>query len=319
VRDINVFKHIDWALVLLYFALVFMGWINIYAAVYNEEHTSIFDFSQSYGKQLIWIIAAVILAFTILMIEVKFFTTFAYIIYAATILLLVSVLFIGAVKGGSKSWFEIGSFGLQPAEFAKFAAALALAKYLSTSNTNIKKLKTKVIAGLILAIPAGLILLQNDTGSAIVYLAFIIVLYREGLSGNIFLFGIWFALLFLLTLLFDKFIIIGGLGALAIIVSIILRKRKKYIFYVLFFAALSAGSAYSVDYVFEKVLEPHQKTRINVLLGKETDKQGAGYNVNQSKIAIGSGGWTGKGYLKGTQTKYQIRIYYQISLRDKEL
>lgn len=283
-----------------------MGWFNIYAAIYSEDHSSIFDISQSYGRQMIWIIAAVLMAFVILMVEVRFFSTFAFLIYALTIFLLILVLFIGAVKGGSKSWFQIGDFGLQPAEFAKFATALALAKYFDTSNLNLKRFKTKIITLVILAIPAGLILLQNDTGSAIVYLAFILVIYREGMSGNIILLGILGAVLFLLPLLFDKFLIIGGLGGLSLLIIFIMRRRKKIIFLVIVGAILSSGFVYSVDYVFENILEPHQKTRINVLLGKETDLRGAGYNVHQSKIAIGSGGITGKGFLKGTQTKFDF-------------
>lgn len=305
-KQINVFQHIDKTLILLFILLVLMGWFNIYAAVYNEEHKSIFDFSQNYGKQLVWIIAAVFIAIAILSIEIKFFSVFAYLIYFSAILLLLFVLFMGAVKGGSKSWFQIGSVGLQPSEFAKFATILALSKYLSDSTRTIKRLKTRIVSILILAIPMGFILLQNDTGSAIVFLSLIIVLYREGLSGNIFIIGIWFGLLFIVSLLFDKYIVITTLTGLAVLIFIFLKRRKKFLFYIFLSLVISNAFVYSVDYVFDNVLEPHQKTRISVLLGQETDLKGAGYNVNQSKIAIGSGGFIGKGYLQGTQTKFDF-------------
>lgn len=282
-----------------------MGWINIYAAVYNEEHKSIFDISQSYGKQLIWIITSIILAIIILIIDAKFFSTFSYLIYFITILLLIAVLLMGKEIAGSRSWFQIGSFSLQPSEFAKFATNLALAKYLSKLNINIHKFKTKLNAFFILALPTVLILLQNDTGSALVYFSFIFVLYREGLSGNIMIAGVLIALLFILTLLLNKFIVVGILFTIAIFI-IIIKKNKRNILIVFGLYILAFGFVFSVDYAFEKMLEPHQKKRINVLIGKETDLKGAGYNVNQSKIAIGSGGFSGKGFLKGTQTKYNF-------------
>ncbi len=305
-RDVNVFKHIDWVLVFLYLLLVFLGWLNIYAAVYNDEHSSIFDFTQNYGNQLIWIIFAIVFAFMILMLEVKFFPAFAYAIYTITIFLLIAVLLFGVERSGSKSWFQFGGVGLQPAEFAKFATALAIAKFLSSNNVDIKKIKNKLILFLIIALPTGLILLQNDMGSALVYTSFLLVLYREGISSNIIIIGVLFAILFLVTLLFEKFIVIGVIGGIAFLIFLFIRRRKKYFFTILLLVVISSGFVYSVDYVFENVLEPHQRTRINVLLGKETDLRGAGYNVNQSKIAIGSGGLWGKGYLQGTQTKFDF-------------
>lgn len=305
-RDVNVFKHIDWVLVFLYLLLVFLGWLNIYAAVYNDEHSNIIDFTRSYGKQFIWIIFALVFAFMILMLEVKFFHAFAYAIYALTIFLLIAVLIFGVEKSGSHSWFQIGNLGLQPSEFAKFATALAVAKFLSSNTVNIKKLKDKVLLFLIIALPVGLIFLQNDMGSALVYSSFLLVLYREGISSNIIIIGMLSAILFLVTLLFDKFIVIGVIAGIAFLIFLFIRRRKKYFFTILLLVVISSGFVYSVDYVFENILEPHQRTRINVLLGKETDLRGAGYNVNQSKIAIGSGGLWGKGYLQGTQTKYDF-------------
>lgn len=305
-RDVSVFKHIDWVLVFLYLLLVFLGWLNIYAAVYNDEHSSIIDFTQSYGKQLIWIVFAIVFAFMILMLEVKFFPAFAYAIYAITIFLLIAVLLFGVERSGSKSWFQFGSIALQPAEFAKFATALAIAKFLSSHTVNIKKIRNKLILFLIIVLPAGLIFLQNDMGSALVYISFLLVLYREGISSKIIIIGVLFAILFLVTLLFEKFIVIAVIGGIAFLIFLFIRRRKKYFFTILLLVVISSGFVYSVDYVFENVLEPHQRTRINVLLGKETDLRGAGYNVNQSKIAIGSGGLWGKGYLEGTQTKFDF-------------
>lgn len=302
----NIFDGIDWISVLLYLALVLMGWINIYAAVYNEEHQSILDFSQRYGKQLFWIVAGIVIALIIMMVDANFYTAFSYPIYGGVLLLLVLVLLFGREVAGAKSWFEIGSVKIQPAEFAKFATNLALAKYLSSIGIKLQDLKTKLTAAAIIGAPALLILLQNDTGSAIVYGAFLLVLYREGLSGGYLLLGITIALVFILTLLFDvknMVIILAITGVVAYLVS---RRKRRDIYRIVGAFVLFAGLSYSVEYVFEKVLEPHQKTRINVLLGKEDDPRGVGYNVNQSLIAIGSGGFSGKGFLNGTQTKYNF-------------
>jgi rod shape determining protein RodA len=283
-----------------------MGWINIYAAVYDENHKSILDFTQSYGKQLIWISTSLFLALFIMAIDSKFFSQFAYGIYGFFLILLLGVLVTGKTTAGSKSWFEIGGFGLQPSEFAKFATNLALAKFLSATDIHIKEIKTKVYAALILFIPALLILLQNDTGSALVYVTFILVMYREGLSGNILIFGLVIAVLFVLALLINKFILSAILVVIGILFFLVIRRNKKAIITLVTFAVLTIGFVFTVDYVFDNVLGDHQKSRINVLLGKELDLKGAGYNVNQSKIAIGSGGFLGKGYLNGTQTKFNF-------------
>ena len=183
-RSGSFIDNVDWILILLFFVAVIAGWINIYAAVYNEEFQSIFDTSQSYGKQLLWIGTSVILAAVILLIDERFFSTFAYVIYGIVLFLLVLVIVIGAETKGATSWFEIGGFKIQPSEFSKFATNLALAKYLSALNMQFKTFKTKILAACIIGIPAIFILLQNDTGSALVYAAFILVLYREGLSGS---------------------------------------------------------------------------------------------------------------------------------------
>jgi rod shape determining protein RodA len=302
----SIFQNIDWLIVAVYLLLMLIGWVNIYAAVYNEEHKSILDISQNYGRQIIWIGTSLVIAIFILVIDGKFFEAFAYPIYILLLLVLVSVLLVGTEVSGSKSWFEIGAFRLQPAEFAKFATNLALARYLSTVNINMKDLRTKFIAGVIILIPIAMILLQNDTGSALVFCSFIFVMYREGLSQNVLIIGFLAALLFVLSLMIEKstiLFVVGGIVALAII---FLRKTKRNIITMVVIFLAAGSVVFSVDYFFNKVLEPHQRQRINVLLGKETDLKGAGYNVNQSLIAIGSGGLAGKGFLNGTQTRFDF-------------
>ena len=302
----HILQNIDWITVILYLIIVLVGWVSIYAAVYNEEHSSILDMTQNYGKQLMWIGTSIVLALVILMIDAKFFSTFSYLIYFLTIMLLIGVLLFGKEIAGSKSWFQVGSFSLQPAELAKFATALALAKYLSGIDKDFSRFKTKIVAAFIIVFPALLILLQHDTGSALVYTSFILVLYREGLSGNLLVLGLIVAILFVVTLLINKFIVIGTIAAIFILVYFLNKTIKKRVFLLIGAFILTSMYVLSVDYVFENVLEQHQKKRINVLLGIETDIRGAGYNVHQSKIAIGSGGFSGKGFLKGTQTKFDF-------------
>ena len=219
---------------------------------------------------------------------------------------LVAVLLLGKEIAGSKSWFQFGSFAIQPAEFAKFATCLAIARYLNVIDRKMQSLKTKILAFLILLLPAGLILLQNDTGSALVYFSFILVLYREGLSGSFLILGGIIAILFLLTLWLCILYAIGIVLAICLFFLLFIKRNRKNIFTLIAVFIIAGGFIFSVDYAFENILEKHQKTRINVLIGKETDIRGAGYNVHQSKIAIGSGGLTGKGFLKGTQTKYNF-------------
>ena len=302
----NILKNLDWWLILLYAMLVLIGWVNIYAAVYNDEHSSIFDMSQSYGKQLLWIVTSVVLALIILLIDAKFYSSFSWIIYIAMIGALIGVLVFGKEIAGSKSWFQIGSFSLQPAEFAKFATNLAMAKYLSTLNLNLKHIRSLLKAVIILTIPAGLILLQNDTGSTLVYSAFVFVLYREGMPGGILIIGLALIFLFLMALLVNTFVILGILVLLAILLILMMQRTTTSVMTTVLVVIVASGFVFSVDYAFKNILEPHHRSRLNVLLGKETDIHGAGYNVHQSLIAIGSGGLTGKGFLKGTQTKYDF-------------
>jgi rod shape determining protein RodA len=301
----GIFKNLDPILVSLYLIMVLMGWLNIYASVYNEEHQSIFDFSQKYGKQLIWIGTALLLAIVILILDGNFYAAFSYPVYIISILSLILVLFIGKEISGSKSWFRVGEFGIQPAEFAKFASNMALAKFLSNVNIKMTDFRTKLISASLIIFPILLILLENETGCALVFFAFILVLYREGLSGNILLLGSAAAILFVLALLINKFILIGICAGIALLLILIVRRNRQNMSIILGALIFASATIYSVDYAFNH-LEPHQKKRINVFLGKETDKKKAGYNVNQSLIAIGSGGFVGKGYLQGTQTKYDF-------------
>lgn len=301
-----ILKNVDNTLIILYLALSLIGWISIYAAVFDKSHSSILDLTQAYGKQAIWIGTAFIWILLIMLTDAKFFNAFALPIYIVTLTLLLLVLFLGKEVSGSKSWFEIGSFALQPAEFAKVATALALAHFMSGLNFDSKKLKHKILSLVIILIPSGLVLLQNDTGSAIVYSSLVFVLYRKGMP-DIYLIGAGAVILIsVLTLLINNWIVIGAIAFVLIILSFYIRKTTKNIITLIAVFAVSTVFVLSVDYIFDNLLEPHQKTRINILLGKEIDLKGAGYNVNQSKIAIGSGGFLGKGFLKGTQTKYDF-------------
>jgi rod shape determining protein RodA len=296
-----------------------MGWGNIYAAVYNEEHKNIFDMSQKYGKELIWIGSASLIAILILVTEAGFFTVFAYVFYGFFILLCLLVPFLGKEIKGSRSWFRFGDFGIQPAEFMKFATNLALAKFLSNVNLRDEnknrggfmsffgEYKNTIIALLILGIPLIIIKkLQDETGLAIVFAAFIFTLYREGLSVNFLLVGLVAAILFVLALLVDNiylFVIIGSLCALSIL---FIRRNKKNILLVTLVGLMSCFMVKGTSTLYEK-LEDHQRIRIDVLLGRgNVNLKKEGYNVNQAKIAIGSGGFWGKGYLQGTQTKYDF-------------
>ena len=355
-RSNNLLANIDWVSILLYLLLVLIGWLNIYAAVYDENHSSIFDISQKYGKQLIWIGAAFVLAFLVLLTDSKFFTTFSMVIYGIMIFLLIAVLFFGTETKGARSWFEVGDFRIQPAEFAKFATNLAIAYVMSRHNFKVMRFSSLLTIGLILALPSGLIILQNDTGSALVYSSFILVLFREGLHGSILLLCFVAAAIFIMALLYSPFtvllVIIGGtliafyyyrhdirelfqiilfigcgfglfvlikwmfnlsisdyymLLIVYVITSItsiypIYKRKMKNMITLLLISWLCVGAAPSVNYAFDH-LQPHQQDRINELLGIKVDPKGTGYNVTQSKIAIGSGGLLGKGFLQGTQTK----------------
>ena len=302
----GIFYNIDKVMLLIYLALIILGWVNVYAAVYSDEHRNIFDISQRYGKQLIWIGTALVIALVVLIIDIKFIVSFSYVFYGISIVFLLIVLAAGTAVSGSKSWFHAWGFALQPGEFAKFATCLVLAKYLSSQNVKMNDRKTILTVLFFLLLPVLLILKQNDLGSAIVFTAFVFMFYREGFSGNVLITGVLICFLFFLALVMNKFILMVVLAVIACILLFFIRRNKKNILSLIVLLLLSAGFVFSVDFGFEHFLEKHQKTRINVLLGKEIDPKGAGYNINQSKIAIGSGGLLGKGFLKGTQTKYNF-------------
>ena len=302
----NIIGKIDWALLLMYIALVVIGVSTIYAAAYNENNPSLFDLSQHYGKQLLFAGVSIFLGLVIMLIDAKFFNAFAYVIYGLSILTLLYVLVAGSTIAGSKSWIQIGGFSFQPSEFAKFGTALAVAHYLGDINTDFSKLKTQMKAYAMVLSPMMLVLMQGDAGSALVFLVFILVFYREGMSGKILLIGLGTVVLFLLTLYFSKWYVLIGLAAVFAILMFFIERNKKNIWKLIAIFSVAAVMVFSVDFFFYKVLKQHQRTRINIILGVEKDIYGVGYNLHQSKIAIGSGGFSGKGYMQGTMTKYNF-------------
>ena len=298
-------NKIDWISVSLYAFILLFGWLNIYAACYDDAHTAIFDLATNHGRQILWIGAAVIAALLITHIDPHIFSSTAYLIYAVVIGLLILTLFIGTATNGGLSWIKIGSFKFQASEFAKFATALALAKYMSALDLDYSQLRTKMIVWTIILIPVGIILVQHDAGSALVFASFLLPLFREGMSAKILIVGLAAAVLFVVALLVNKFIIIGVLAAIGLFYLFVWlnkRTRAHYVWVTVAFLACTLFT-FSVDFVFDNVLEPHQRDRIYVLIGKTDDTSGSGYNVHQSKIAIGSGGIIGKGFLNGTITK----------------
>ena len=304
--DITASK-LDWLTIMLYALLVILGWLNIYAAVYDEQlHSTIFDISLNSGKQLIWIGTSVLLIVAIMVIDFRFYNSFAYLFYGFVILLLIIVMLFGTEIAGAKAWFEIGPFRIQPAEFAKFSTALAVAKYLENSMVKLDKTKDLFILGGIIALPAVFILLQNDTGTALVFAAFVLVLYREGLSPIFLILGIAGIVIFVLTLMVDEVYLMISIGVLTLLIIGIGKKTTKRIVTVVAGAVLVMSIIFSVDYVVDNVLQPHQQNRIKALINPNADPLGYGWNVTQSKIAIGSGGLTGKGFLEGTQTKFDF-------------
>ena len=365
-KNTSIWKSVDWFTILLFVLMVTAGWISICGASFNIDNPKIFDISGRQGQQLIWIGTSIVLIFMIMLLDKNFFETFAYIIYGFIILLLIVTIFLAPDIKGSHSWLVITpSLRLQPAEFAKFATLLALAKFMNTYEFNLLKAKSFIASVLLVFLPMLCIILQREAGSALIFLALILVFYREGMSGYVLLISICAVLFFILQLKYEYVLWhqtpVGELVVTCIILAIIyfllrfvLKKTKLSNYFIGFaclfgiisyivslfreinmvwimfafiicfsiylllysirkidwqyalialFAILSFGFLYSVDYVFDEMLEPHQQKRIKVSLGLEVDPTGAGYNVNQSMIAIGSGGISGKGFLNGTQTK----------------
>lgn len=360
----NRFGKIDIPLVICYLLLVFIGWINIFASVYSEEHSSIFDMSQRYGMQFIWILTAIVLAVSILfLLNPKIYSVLSPPIYLFVCVLLIAVTFLGKEVNGSHSWFQIGPVSFQPAEISKISTSLFLAYIMSKYNFRLGKMQDALSVAITILVPMALIILEKETGSALVYCGFIFLLYREGLSGWVLVFGMLSILLFVVTLaisplaaiiiLFALSGIINGiytgrilqhlcviipvsvlLGfmpalsrefipslaqfgfeyiALGVTMGIALLtivkfkgKRVRHLKYLMLGFVCSIILIFSVQFIFNNILQPHQRSRIENLLGIKEDLMGAGYNVHQSKIAIGSGGFIGKGFLKGTQTKFDF-------------
>jgi len=298
------FFNVDWITILIYIALCVIGFINIFASIPNPENSTVFNFGSSYGRQLIFIMTGLLLGFTILLLDAQFFSVFSPIIYGATIFLLFMVLVIGNKVAGNQAWIAIGSFKLQPSEFAKFGTALLLSRYISSFSPKFTEIKSIFFAGLIIAVPLLFIMLQPDTGSGLVFLSFMFPLYREGLSGYFLLIFLGMIVLFVADFLLPIYLIILIILAIGGFFIYQNRKRQKVLFTVILATIIAIVYLFTVKLIYENVLQPHQRTRIEIMLGLKTDPKGAGYNVNQSKIAIGSGQAFGRGFLQGTQTKY---------------
>jgi len=295
----------DWPTILLYLLLVGIGWLNIYSASWSDTASQFMDFDQIYFKQLVWIVLSIVIIIIVLSIEAKFYERFSSIIYLLVLLSLVGLFIFGKNVNGATSWYDIGGFSIQPSEFAKAATALALAKYVSDLHTNMKEFKHQINAFLIMLIPAILIIPQPDPGSALIYIALIFPLYREGLHFIYLLLGFFIAALFTATLSLGVPWVVFGIVILSILIFYRNKKRRKrpnfFKYGIMVLACI--GFVLSVNYIFNNVFEQRHRDRFNIVLGKEVDTKGIGYNTNQSEIAIGSGGWTGKGWTQGTQTK----------------
>lgn len=306
-REEIITNKIDWVTVMIYGAMVFWGWLNIYSATY-DEHQSIFDFSINSGRQLMFIVTSIFLILAILIIDMRFYEAFAYIIFGLIMFLLLLVPFIGKEVGGNRSWLGFGSFGVQPSEFAKFATALALAKFMGTIGWRMDNIRNQAAIFALIGGPIILILMQKDYGTAMVFLVFLLVFYREGMSPFLLLVGLGVAVIFILTLLVENnWYLFGAIGAAwALVIFMNRRKKIKRLMVITTGAAVLVVTILSVEFIFANLLEPHHQRRVMVLLNPELDQLGAGYHVYQSKVAIGSGGVIGKGFLKGTQTKLKF-------------
>ena len=364
-RKTEIWKTVDWFTIILYLLMIVAGWFTICGASFEFDSMGLFDINGRPGSQLMWVGVSMVVIFIILMLESDFFDVFAYLIYAAVIVLLIATIFLAPDIKGSHSWLKLGALRIQPAEFAKFATALAVAKFMNSYGFQLTTVKNFAITLMLIFLPMICIILQKETGSALVYFAFLFLFYREGMSGYILLAGICAVAFFVTTMKFSDVVVgatdmgelivssmilvisfllvvmvrkdrmalqvmLGGtaivylaayiaslfvpvnfawvsMGLLVLaVIYLIYLSVKNWIWHYALIAAFALGSMafmYSVDYVFDEILEPHQQIRIKVSLGLEDDPSGAGYNVNQSKIAIGSGGLTGKGFLNGTQTK----------------
>jgi len=284
-----------------------LGWINIYAADYDLDGTTpFFDLNQSSTRQLLWIGTSFFLIAVIFILDYRFYDSFGYVIWGVSVFFLLAVLFFGKEVAGSTSWFEIGFIKIQPSEFAKIATAIGLAKYLSSQNVGVSDKYKLGLSAFLFLIPMGLIIMQGDLGTAMVFVSLILVLFREGLSAKLLFFSFYAVLLFLLTLLIDQWVLLFLVLALFLIGLGLFIKNRKALIFIFGLSVLSCGLIKSVDFVLNQVLKEHQQLRVMSLINPNADPLGIGWNVMQSKIAIGSGGFMGKGFLKGTQTKFDF-------------
>lgn len=304
-KNQSITNHIDWITVTLFITLVLMGWLNIYSSSLSAVtgDSTIFDLSQFYGKQLLYIALTFPLVLVILFVEGKFYEKYSSIIYTISVLSIAGLYIFGKSVKGQANWYSFGSFGLQPSEFAKAATALALSKYLSDVQVNLKLVKDQIVALAIVFFPM-LLIAGHDPGSALIYIVFLVVLYREGLPGWYLFSGFAAIILFILMLITNNPFIVIGIAAIALVFNYY-RSRliERNIIASGIMLVLIAIFSFSVSFVFNNIFKQHHRDRFNILLGKQVDMKGIGYNIHQSEIAIGSGGWFGKGYLEGTQTK----------------
>lgn len=306
-RSDNILNRVDWLTIILYFGIVILGWLNIYASVYDSAaNQNIFDFSIGSGRQLVWFGLGLLLIIVIMAFDFKFFEAFAYIFYGIVIVTLILTLVAGREVAGSKSWIYFGTLGIQPSEFAKVAAALVVAKVLKESSVKVTNPKTILTLAILIGTPIILIILQGDLGTALIFSSFLIVLYREGIPSVIPLLGLLVAAIFILTLVVPQLYLIIGVLLISLIIVFLGRRTLKRIALIAIASLSILASIRSVDFFFSEVLKPHQQNRIRAVINPEADPLGYGWNVTQSKIAIGSGGLLGKGFLKGTQTKFDF-------------
>ncbi|MFY8214460.1 MAG: rod shape-determining protein RodA [Flavobacterium sp.] len=302
-KNQSVTNNLDWISVILYLVLVIMGWLNIYSSsLALSDSNFVFDFSQPYGKQLLYLFLTIPLVFVILAVDGKFYEKFSTVLYAIGLLSIAGLFVFGKTVKGQANWYSFGAFGIQPSEFVKSATALALAKFLSDVQVNLKEVNRQIQALALIFIPLLMIAI-HDPGSALIFIVFVFVLHREGLPTWYLWTGLIALLLFILALVVQPLVLIGLAAAVTAIVYIKSRVINRNVLGSLIVLVFISGFVFSVDYVFENVFKQHHRDRFNILLGKEVDLKGIGYNTNQSEIAIGSGGWFGKGYLEGTQTK----------------
>jgi len=302
-RNQSVTNNLDWVSVIIYIVLVIMGWLNIYSSSLSlSDETFTLDLTQFYGKQLLSIALAIPLIFVVLSVDGKFYEKFSSIIYIVGLLSLAGLFVFGKTVKGQANWYSFGAFGLQPSEFVKAATSLALAKYLSDTQVNLKDVNRQIQALGIIFLPI-LLIVVHDPGSALIFMVFFFVLYREGLPPWYLWTGLVAIVIFVLSLMLQPWMVI----LIAFLVTLFIYFRSRIIDRNIIASAIAmvliSGFVFSVDYVFESVFKQHHRDRFNILLGKEVDMKGIGYNTNQSEIAIGSGGLFGKGFLEGTQTK----------------